>query len=304
MPSRLIRVAPLAALALVVACGVAPSATPAATGTTTFDEGGLVFEYPAAWREFHYAVESSFSSAVAYLATVDVPEPCATTVASDSTGVDCEDRFALTADTLVVDVMSNGSPGFDITQVPSDATALTIGGLPGYVETNGPDAAVPGVDRTVTWTIAAPGFVDNYYTIYAQMRGPDLGRLQAQLDALVASLRYDPPATPLPTGSDAATAAAAQTLSAMGSHDPSWACFPTSGTRQMLVSSLPDGTDLAAPQLATCSTLITTTPLQLWRVDLTLRLPQADPQAGHGEAVTLWVQADGNPASQEYSPIP
>ncbi|HXR27001.1 MAG TPA: hypothetical protein VN771_03995 [Candidatus Baltobacteraceae bacterium] len=303
MPPRLVRVAPLAALVLVVACGVAPSSAPPATGTTTFNEGGLAFKYPAAWQEFHYTVQSSFSDVIAYLATVNVPEPCATTVASDSTSVDCEDRFTLTEDTLVVDVMSNGFPGFDITHVPSDATALTIGGLPGYVETNGPDAAVPGVDRTVTWTIAAPGFVDNYYTIYAQLRGPDLAGLQGQLDALIASLRYDPPITPLPAGSDAATAALAQALASQVQNDPSWACFPPTGTRQMLVSSIPGGTALAAPQVATCTTQITATPLALWRADLTLRLPQADPQAGHGEAVTLWVGPDGY-VGQQLSPIP
>lgn len=295
--------APLAALALVVACAVAPT-TPPPSGTTTFDEGGLAFTYPAAWQEFHYDVQSSFSRVIAYLATVNVPEPCATTVASDSTSVDCADRFTLSADTLVVDVTSNGFPGFDITQVPGDATPLTIGGLPGYIETNGPDAAVPGVDRTVTWTIAAPGFIDNYYTIEAQLRGPDLDRMQAQLDALVASLRYDPPATPLPSGSDAATAAVAQALAAQLQNDPSWGCFPTSGTSQMLVSSLPDGTDLAAPQLATCSTLITTTPLQLWRVDLSLQLPQADPQAGHGQTLTLWLGPGGYVGQSEASPIP
>ena len=278
--------------------------SPTATGVATFDEGGLAFEYPAGWQEYHYDVRSSFSTVIAYLGTVNVPEPCATTVASDSTGVDCEDRFTLAADTLVVDVMSNGAPGLDITQVPSDATALTIGGLPGYVETNGPDAAVPGVDRTVTWTIATPGFIDNDFTIYAQLRGPDLTRLQAQLDALIASLRYDPLPTPLPSGSDTASAALSQALIALGQSDPSWACFPTSGTRQMLVSSMPDGMDLAAPQVATCTTQITATSLELWRVDLTLRLSQADPQAGHGEAVTLWVQPSGNAESQEYSPIP
>jgi hypothetical protein len=295
---------PLVALLGLGACAAPSTASPTATGLATFDEGGLAFRYPAAWQEFHYTVQSSFSNVIAYLATVNVPEPCATTVASDSTSVDCADRFTLTNDTLVVDVMSNDSPGFDVTQLPSDATALTIGGLPGYVETTGPDAAVPGVDRTVAWTIARPGTVDNYYTIYAQMRGPDLTRLQAQMDTLVASLRYDPPATPLPSGADAATAAVTQALASQLQNDPSWACFPTSGTRQMLVSSLPDGTDLAAPQVATCTTTIAATPLQLWRVDLTLHLPQADPQAGHGETLTLWLGADGSMGQQEASPIP
>jgi hypothetical protein len=294
----------LAVLLLLGACAAPPTVSPTATGVATFDESGLAFEYPAGWQEFHYTVQSSFTNVIAYLATVDVPEPCATTVASDSTSVDCEDRFTLTADSVVVQVTGASFPAFDITQVPDDATVLTIGGLPGYVETTGPDAAVPGVDRTVTWSIARPGSIDNYYMIEAQMRGPDLTRLQAQLDTLVASLRYDPPATPLPSGSDAATAAVAQALASQLQNDPSWACFPASGTRQMLVSSMPDGTDLAAPQVATCTTQITATPLQLWRLDLSLRLPQADPQAGHGETLTLWLGADGSVGPPETSPIP
>jgi hypothetical protein len=40
------------------------------------------------------------------------------------------------------------------------------------------------------------------------------------------------------------------------------------------------------------------------RVDLTLRLPQADPQAGHGETLTLWLGADGSMGQQQASPIP
>ncbi len=96
----------------------------------------------------------------------------------------------------------------------------------------------------------------------------------------------------------------AQALASQLQNDPSWACFPTTGTRQMQVSSMPDGSDLAAPQLATCTTTITATPLQLWRVDLTLQLPQADPQAGHGETLTLWLGAGGSVSQQQASPIP
>jgi len=48
----------------------------------------------------------------------------------------------------------------------------------------------------------------------------------------------------------------------------------------MLVSSLVMGPDLSRSQLATCVTEIETTPLQLWRLTLTLRLPEADPEGG------------------------
>src|SRR5262249_22253437 len=59
------------------------TATP--SGLAQFHEGGLAFDYPASWREFHYEMDSSFSHLIAYLGTVDVPAPCLTTIDSNST---------------------------------------------------------------------------------------------------------------------------------------------------------------------------------------------------------------------------
>ena len=88
----------LAVAALVASCSLVartPAATPGppasavASDLRTFDEGGLTFAYPAAWREFHYAMTSSFSNQIAYLATVDIPEPCTTTVDPSFTTTEC-----------------------------------------------------------------------------------------------------------------------------------------------------------------------------------------------------------------------
>lgn len=42
---------------------------------------------------------------------------------------------------------------------------------------------------------------------------------------------------------------------------------------------------------------IEATPLQMWRLSLTLtlRLPEADPQAGLGQTIVVWVGPDGSP---------
>src|SRR5665811_1115674 len=101
-------------------------------GLTHFDEQGVAFDYPAAWRVFHYQEFSSFSNLVAYLATVDVPEPCITTQNSVGSQTDCADRYVLTPDSIVVAVSSNGMPGFSILNVPAGATPLVIDGLPAY----------------------------------------------------------------------------------------------------------------------------------------------------------------------------
>ena len=72
-----------------------PPSSPATGDLRTFDEGGITFAFPAAWQESHYSVESSFSHLIAILATVPVPEPCATTVTASFTETDCANRFTL-----------------------------------------------------------------------------------------------------------------------------------------------------------------------------------------------------------------
>lgn len=179
------------------------SQRPSPGALTHFDGEGLAFDYPATWREFHYHVESSFSHVIAYLATVDVPVPCETIVNSDSTEIDCADRYSLTPDSLIVAITANGRPGFSISNLPAGALPLTIGGLPGYLEVT----KVGGDMLSLVWILTRPESVDNYYQISATVRGPTAETLQAQLQALIASLRYDPPvampgptATPIPTG--------------------------------------------------------------------------------------------------------
>src|ERR1035437_9975101 len=65
-----------------------PAGSAGAGDLRTFDEGGLTFTYPAAWHALHFSVNGSFSSLIATLATVDVPEPCATTEVSGGTEID------------------------------------------------------------------------------------------------------------------------------------------------------------------------------------------------------------------------
>jgi hypothetical protein len=310
MTSLLIRrLAPLVAVGALTGCAAPPPPSPSPigpppSGWVAFDEGGLAFEHPAAWRVVRHEESSNFSHLVAELATVDVPAPCVTSQVSGGTMVSCADRFHLDPDTLVVKVEANGRSGFDILDHrPAEATPLTVGGLPAYVETFPPPPAL-GADLAMRWTISMPGMVDNYFTITALVRGPKLDRLKADVEAMVARLRYDPPVVPLPTGSAAAEAAAATALGALVQDSPAWACFPPRpGSREMLATSLPMGPTLARPQLATCTMQIEATPLELWRLTLTMRLPEPDPQAGRGETFVAWVHPDGTRGEMSGSPL-
>lgn len=282
------------------------SPTPATSGLRTFHERGLVFAYPAAWREFHNTVTSSFSNSIVYLATVDVPEPCATTLDSVGTRIDCQDRFHLIADSLVVHVMGNGFPGFNVLRNrPASATPLTVGGLPAYVETTASVDPAVGADVSLTWTLSMPGFVDNFYTIVALIRGPDIGPMKDELKALIANLRYDPPVVPLPQASGAADTALAQALGIFASDSPTWRCFPAHvGAAQADVSGWPNGPEFGKPHHATCTTEIEPTALQLWRATFAIQLdePDPDPNIGSHWMIESWLQPDGTPGETTSGP--
>jgi hypothetical protein len=281
-------------LALLAACSdPTPDAASPGTGTATFHEGGLVFDYPASWRPFRYDVVSSFSNLIVYLATVDVPDPCTRTANT----ISCGQSYRLVPNSIVVSVTGQGFPGFNILDgPPPGATALVVGGLPAYVTRLAPANAAPGADTTVQWTIARPGSVDNSYEIRADIKGPDVADQLHQVAALVSSLQFDPPVAQLEATDAAAEQAATKALAVMASTDPSWACFPgKAGIRQMRVTALVSGPALAQPQVATCSTRIEATRLQLWRLTLIERLPEADPNGDSGLQIVLWVSPDGTP---------
>ena len=307
---RMTRIWPwVVAVGLVASCSLvprAPLATPGPPASSpagdlrTFDEDGITFAYPAAWREFHYSVTSSFSNVIAYLATVDVPEPCTTTVDPSFTTIACADRFVLTPGSLVVTITSNGTPMFDMTTSrPAGSTALIVDGLPAYLET----VPTPSADLSLRWTLSLPGSVDNFYTIDAQLRGPALVDMRAQLDALITSLRYDPPAKSLPSGAAPMAAAEAKALATLVKDSPVWGCFSPSGPKMMLIDSMPDGPPLAHPQVATCTLTIEASPLQMWRMALSIRLPKPDPNVGTGETTIQWINPDGSLGASIGGPL-
>jgi hypothetical protein len=182
----------------------APSGSPtdSASATRAFAEGGLQMDYPAAWREFHYEVISSFSNVIAYLGTVEMQDPCTRT----ATSITCDNGFHLPPGGIVVVVEDRGFPGYDILTNPMDegrGVLLRVAGLPARRALTGPNQAT-GADQVLVWWISKPGSVDNYYSVTAYLRGPDVVVETAQVDAMVTGLRYDQPVGPLPTAGGSA----------------------------------------------------------------------------------------------------
>ena len=303
-----LRLVSLAALLAVVAgaCSptpsVSPEATPPPTGLAHFAGSGIAFDYPAAWRSVHFDNFSSFTSSIVSLGTTEFHDPCTRGPDSLSCGV----AYTLEPGQMAVEVGNAAFPTFSILDVPAGATPVTAGGLPGWVEDADPFAATRSTAAR-SWTLAMPGSIDNYFTVRAEVRDLDPATAFAPVDALVASWAYDQPVVPLPTGADAAPAAAAALKSALAemvrSGEPAYACFPQTGSRRFQVTALPGMGPLAKPQVATCSTSIEATPLGMWRAHLVAHLSERDPQAGWGVDITMYITADGQPGNTTSAPL-
>ena len=284
----------------------APSSTPLPLATTApgsalarFSEAGLVFDYPASWHVYRYEMVTSFSTLLAYLATGPVRNPCTTTVKGENTSRTCKvESLDLEPDGLVVRVEHWGAPSFNILETdPGDGVRTTVAGLP---------AIKTDFGSRLEWKLTMPGFVDNWYEIHADMRGLDLEPLRAQVEALVASLRYDPPPVPLPSGPAGETAmreAVARTLASLASEYAGYGVFPTEpGTsRQCRVTQEPQGPELLRALDATCSMKVEATPLQLWKMTLTTSWPPTDAHAAGAQVRTTWLAPDGSVVSGSAS---
>jgi hypothetical protein len=164
----------LCATAVVGSCGTNPPPT-SAGGLRIFDEGGLTFVYPGAWQEFHHPVVSSFSTSIADLATVDVPEPCTSRpVAWGGIETVCVDQFGLTPNTLVLHVVATAFPDLGIVPSrPPGAIVLLVGGRPAYMERRAPDDPAVGADSVVRWTLSRPG--GTHQLLHARSLDPGAG---------------------------------------------------------------------------------------------------------------------------------
>jgi hypothetical protein len=272
--------------------GTAGPATP--VQLAHFNEEGLVFDYPADWQVYRYEMVTSFSDLIAYLATVPVRNPCTRTTTSESTTVSCNvvGSYAMEPDSLVVRIERWGNPVISTVldlDIPG-GQLTTVAGLPAIRIDSG---------TRIEWKLSMPGITNNWYEIHADLQGPDLDRLRAQVEAMVASLRYNPPVVPLPTGEAGEAAmrrAYVEALAGLTEDSLAFSVFPTEpGTSvPCRVTQEPSGPPLRRALDATCSGAIEATPLQLWKMTLTISWPATQRHRAGVSVRTLWVGPDGS----------
>jgi len=177
----------VASAGLAVSCASAGPLRPAAT--MSFHATGLAFRYPAIWRPVTWSDDvSSFSGLVVALSTGRQHDPCQRAVKPQVTSVSCADPVdGLPPGGVLVRWTSNGFPNW---HAPPANTR--IGGRPA-TETVSTDNWCTALGGTRTIKVVIRGKVGfNWYGMDACLRGPGIAAGQAEISAMLASVRFAP----------------------------------------------------------------------------------------------------------------
>ena len=167
-------------------CSSSPPATAGArSGSTHYVGKRLAFTYPAQWLHYEYSVVSSFSSAIVFLSTEGLHDPCTRTATTTSCGWPL-DRLGTGG--ILIEWSANAFPGW--TLAAERGTSTTIAGRPAKVRTESPgDCASIGAQVSVTAFIERPLNTYNWYQMLACVNGPNAGVAERQLMTMLATVR-------------------------------------------------------------------------------------------------------------------
>ncbi len=278
--------------------GTAPS------GLAHFDRDGLAFDYPASWKasvsglNMHYVTILDFvgtGSAVA-TCTALTPGPNETFIS----GTECGSDLTVGPGEVVVELsLQDGPPGPGPID-PNDPSALdpagkyvTVGGLPAIFEDSG---------AKLDWTLSVPGQLMSRYRIHVEMKDPGAEQMRAQVEALVASLRYSPAVSVLDPADGPRIAAIG--LAKARANEPAYACFPSvpGATATAVVQQFAGYSAMRKPLPVTCSMEIAPSSVGLWMMTLTESWTAASDRSAGSLTTTIWLDPDGTPGMTQSGP--
>jgi hypothetical protein len=229
----------------------------------------------------------------------------------------CSSSWSLALDDVVVrfqqgDIAAqnilSGNPGGGV-------TVTTVGGLPAWFMRNAgsgiPELPAPNGNGLMTesvttdsgavaddatvlvWelpgngTPAAAFNVTTPFRIVAAIRGPNSAAGEAEVQALVASIKYDPAVVPLPADPSARSAlgqtALTSAIDLLGASLPAGSdCFPRqAGSKTATIKVAPNGPKLSKPLPVVCAVAIEPNAMEMWTVTITVTwTAAADRSAG------------------------
>jgi hypothetical protein len=297
--SSIRKVALAAVLLITAACGSPASdgsGGAAEVGTVPWQHEGIAFEHPAnwTWLPFKNEVHAKGATVLGYLATtpIDLHAICPGSKKHPKCDVD---SYELQPGTLAVTITTGHGLSADVWQdePAADATALTAGGMPALLR-EGSDA---DKDVLLSWSIARPGATGGWYQLDAELRGPGDAAMRQQLDALVASIAFEPAVEPLPTDNRSLSDMAFEAMQRLKAdkHDGAlFGCFlDRPGVRPGVVERLPGARPLSGKLPVGCSFRAEATRWNAWRLSLKYSWAALGDRSAGSWLVTQWVTVDG-----------
>jgi hypothetical protein len=175
------------ALAAVTAGGCG-AATKAPASRADFSNGFVRLSYPPSWIARPGGAGELHNHPMLYLSPQPTGNPCRTTGLVTSCGWPLA---SLQPGGVLVVWQNRGYPGWSIRSAPG--RALLVGGRRARVQTSRPGTcAAIHADETISVAIERP-LPGNWTSVTACLRGPALGRLEREIEAMLASARFDSP---------------------------------------------------------------------------------------------------------------
>ena len=156
---------------------------------SVYNSEGLHFDYPSCWTVVHYSEESMFSSSLVDLSDQPTHQPCTITTSASGTTTTCGSPITrLEAGRVLVQWTETGFLGWTLDKAPG--TPMTVGGLHAREQVSRPGACGENSgDETISVDVAR-AYQDNYYAIWACLRGPDIDQEAAQIQRMLASTTF------------------------------------------------------------------------------------------------------------------
>jgi hypothetical protein len=290
------------------------ASAPTASGSLgRFDRDGLVFDYPASWKASVSGLNMHYVTILDYIGTGSGLATCTAITPGPGdqfiSGTQCGSNVKVDPGQLVVTLSRQDGPPRPGPIDPADASALaageeyvTVGGLPAVFE--GEKQGASALEVTLGWTLSVPGELISRYMISADIKGPGVDQMRAQVEALVASIRYSP-AVPVLDPADGPRVAASG-LAQVRSWGPEYACFPSilGATATATITEFPGYSSLRKPLPVTCTTAIEPSSIGLWKMTLTESWTAASDRTAGTYSTTVWLAADGTPGTTQGGPGP
>jgi hypothetical protein len=219
-------------------------------------------------------------------------------------GTQCGTDLHVDPGQVVVELSRQDGPPSSLSPIdPADPRGIadggkyvTVGGLPAIYSEGTSDGTI-----SLDWTLSVPTELISRYRIHAQIMGPGVERMRAQVEALVASIKYDP-AVPVLNPADGSRIAAIGLEKARADY----ACFPTvpGATATATITEFPMYSPMRKPLPVTCSMEIEPNLIGLWKMTLTWSWTAASDRFAGSLTETMWLSADGTPGATVGGPGP